>query len=307
MINEEIPNMEDVTLTDDTSINDTSINDTSINDTSTEDTNIDNTSTEDTSVDDTSVDNTSVDDTSVDNTSVADTSVDDDVALDSLKPVSANSAEEDAQARNFKALRDHNKELERELQRYKESLESFSGNQDRGAAKSSSAPEEDYGFSDDDLIEGRQLKQILNRTKQLEAQQQAYLDQQKVLNAETKLKNKYSDFDNVLNEDNLAVLKARDPELMNAINNTQDWYSKGLLAYTAIKDYKIAISDDDKRSMAYNNKKINRNISKPGVGVSASPQRASRPLSKVNDYIDDYSDDALAQHAELMRKRASGG
>jgi len=304
--NADIANMEDVTEPEDTVAN-----------TSVENASVAGQPVENTSVEVTSPDDLVTSEEALDDSKEVPTNVEDDMAQAAeagksgpVKPeVDQLDHDQDHQDRNFKALRDRNKELEREL-KYKSSNYSKpeSVNED---PRVENAGVEDYGFADDDLIEGRQLKAILNRTKKIEAQQQVYVEQQAVLNAENKLKGRYSDFDDVLNADNLAVLKARDPELVNVINNTADWYSKGIIAYTAIKDYRINETTTGSRkqgskTVSDNSRKLDKNLSRPGVGASAAPRRGSTPLSKANDFLDDYSAESLADHADLMRRRAEG-
>lgn len=130
------------------------------------------------------------------------------------------------------------------------------------------------GIEDDGLVEGKQLKQILKKQRELEKELRSYKQKSTTESVELRLKSQYPDFDKVLSQDNLVKLRSVNPDLADVILSTNDLYKQGSIAYQMIKQYGIH------KDPIYNPEKeaINKNIVKPRSTSNASP------ISRVSMY-----------------------
>jgi len=120
-------------------------------------------------------------------------------------------------------------------------------------------------------------KYVDERVKQIE--QQLYQT-----STEYKLKNHYPDFDKVVNDDTIALLKDKNPVLASAIGQVTDIYSQAAAAYEAIKNLGIYTAD----SYTKEKDKAQENAQKPRTIGSLDPQHAkgNSPLSYANAFAE---------------------
>jgi hypothetical protein len=126
-----------------------------------------------------------------------------------------------------------------------------------------------------------------------EVRQQMYLN-----NAMTRLKSQYSDFDKVVSEDNVKMLKDLYPEIAQTLISNSDIYSKGVSAYTLLKNlgiHKDIISSEEKDA-------VERNKSKPRPLTSISPQQGDSPLSRANVFANGLTEDLKIQLRKEMEE-----
>lgn len=142
---------------------------------------------------------------------------------------------------------------------------------------SDNVSDEDFALDPDALAEGKHLNKVKNEVKNLKKQLQEFKKISEETIAESKLRSKYSDFDQVVSEQNIMFLKDKHPDLWNTIASSNNLYNQGLSAYMFIKSINPgpSQSDEDKLTMQ-------KNISKPRSMTSISPQRGSSPLSQAN-------------------------
>jgi len=133
-------------------------------------------------------------------------------------------------------------------------------------------------YSDDDFVEGRQLKKEL---ESLRKEQQKFQSEQKVLADENRLKSKYSDFDTIVNTETIEKLKELDPETVEVLTNSKaSPYAIGAAAYKRIKELNIIDNHVQDKERAESN------ITKPRPSNSVSPQAGDGPLSMANAFSD---------------------
>ena len=152
---------------------------------------------------------------------------------------------EDEQERNFKRLREkadraerRNTELERQNSDYMNMVKEFvSGN------KSEKEPELDD--DDSDIPTLGQTKKTARREAETVSEKviRKVLEEERQKNAPSLLKNKFSDFDDVVSTENVNYLIENEPELAESLKNTPDFYKKGVAAYKMIKGLGIAKKD----------------------------------------------------------------
>ena len=167
--------------------------------------------------------------------------------------------------------------------------------------------DDDFDISDDTYIEGKHLKKYVKNLKQelknTKKQFEEYNQQNALTQAEIKLKNQFSDFDNVVNKENLEKLQHQKPVLYRTILANTDIYDKGYAAYELIKSSGI-IADQYQEL----DKKVEENKAKPRSAANASPQSGDTPLTRVGDYdrrilSEDRKDQLRRQVEEAKRYR----
>jgi len=204
-----------------------------------------------------------------------------------------------AQQENFRALREKAERAERERDELYRRLQQ--------AEAQKAEPEEDFSLNvkEEDLVEGKHLskvnRKIDRRIKQLEdqinRQQQAIAES----SVETRLKVQYSDWDNVVNAQNIEMLKSEYPELAQTIvNSNADLYGKGVSAYTLIK--KLGIMPQE--NTALDKLRVQTNAAKPKPLSTVAPQQGDSPLSRANAFANGLTDDLRKQlHKEMTEAR----
>jgi len=201
-----------------------------------------------------------------------------------VTPIPEPRAEDSDQARNFKAIRDKAKQLERErdeaLKLAKEALEK----------QKTAAAEPDYAsINPDDLVEGKHLNKVAQEMNAIK--QQLYVENQKA-----RLRAQYPDFEKVVNRDNIETFQLAYPELAASLNSTQDIYSAGVSAYTLFKKFGIANDHDQEKQAAQ------KNTAKPRPLTSVSPQQGESPMSRANAFANGLTGDLKKQLWEEIRK-----
>ena len=192
---------------------------------------------------------------------------------------------------NFKTLRDNSDRLERERN---EAIAKLSEYERQKVAIAPTVKESDdygLGIGDDDLAEGKHLNKINAHIKKLEEQVNNYQRQSSEIGVETKLKQRYADFDKVVSKENIDLLRSLHPEIAQTINSSSDLYSKAVSAYTMIK--KLGIIKED--SFQQDRELAQKNTAKPKPLTSVSPQQGNSPLSNANAFANGLTDDLKKQ------------
>jgi hypothetical protein len=218
------------------------------------------------------------------------------------KSVKTNSDREE----NLRYLREAKERAEKEREeaiRYAMQLKS----QYEQPKQQESEEEDDIQIGQDDLAEGKHLKSLnkkykdlkkeLNSYKQLTAQQQ---QEHQLALTEAKLRSKYPDLDSVISGENLDKLKNQYPEVFHTISSTQDVYSKGVAAYTMIKNLGI----NKEESYLSEKAKAQINSAKPKPMNSIAPQRGTSPLSQANAFENGLTESLKQKLIQEMRDAA---
>jgi hypothetical protein len=149
-----------------------------------------------------------------------------------------------AQERNFKMLREQNEEYARKMREYENKLRELEMNKQQVYV-----PEQN--LSDDDFVDYK----IVKREKQEREAQLAALQSQM---AELAIKAECPDFYQVVTKESVERLAKENPELAYVIDKTQDFKAKALSTYTLIK--KLGYHQDDSEDIA---SRIHDNTKKP--------------------------------------------
>jgi len=192
---------------------------------------------------------------------------------------------------NFKALRQAKKQAERERDELAKKIEELS--------KSNS----NQVSADDDIYED-DVAQTRREIKDLKNQWIAQQNQVKTKTIEEKLKSEFPDLETVVNEDNIEVLKARDPNFARIINRApndpDELYHRAVAAYTLIKKYGIYIKDNHEKDRA----RVEKNMAKPRP-ASAAAAKSSEGLSDFAEFANLNSEERNRAIMRLAKERAN--
>ena len=158
-------------------------------------------------------------------------------------------------------------------------------------------PDEDLGIADNDIAEGRHITKVGKKIKKLENTIKQYEQQAQMNMLELKIKSQFPDFESVVNDQTVAALKEQHPEIAQALQSTQDVYSKAASAYKLIKQFGIVQDnsyDQDKRV-------IKNNFSKPKPSSTLAPQHGTSPLSAANAFANGLTEDVKTKLWQEMK------
>jgi hypothetical protein len=155
---------------------------------------------------------------------------------------------------------------------------------------------------DDDLMEGKHLKQVDDEVQQLrqELYEQRQYNTKQI--AQAQLRAKFSDFDKVVTEDNIELLQYEYPELANTLNSSTDLYSTAVSAYTMIKKLGISQEQQSRVTTMADKAQAQKNAAKPKSVASVSPQQGDSPLSNASAFANGLTEDLKKQMIKEMQE-----
>lgn len=187
---------------------------------------------------------------------------------------------DDRQERNFKAMREKQKELERELKLQKEMNERFL---QMTAPQPSKVVEIDDldSVSDEEFIpKGKSRKLVRKEVEPLRTEideLKKQLNTQKQRQFMDDLRRQYSDFDEIVNVDTLALLEEQEPELAQTIVDTKDPYKVCIQSYKYIK----ALNLLNKVPEARHSREVDKKIEKNAKTVQTPQAYDKRPMAQA--------------------------
>lgn len=188
--------------------------------------------------------------------------------------------QEQAQLEPVESKQDRNwREMRKKLEYYEQKLADL---EQRSQPKA--AEEEEIALSDDDIVTAKDVKKLAKKmAKELYVQERAKLEAE---TAEDRLRSKYSDFDDVVNEDNVKKLLKEEPELAKVLKATADPYAKGVAAYRYIRMMEGATPHTVDKQV------IRQNLSKPRTTTSIKDSGL--------DHVEEFANGRLT--ADMRRK-----
>lgn len=152
---------------------------------------------------------------------------------------------------------------------------------------------------DDDLLQGNQLKKYSSNVKkdiqQIKKQNDEFI-------AEYRLNQEYKDFNNVLTDENVALLAKKKPWLAKRLASEPNVYDKAKEAYLAIKEFGIYSSEENDLS-----EKISENIKKPKDTALDSSSGQSNGLDYAHGFAHDFSKKDKARIRAMVESRIKAG
>lgn len=191
-------------------------------------------------------------------------------------------AEEDRQERNWKAVRERQKELERELKMQREMNEKLLSMATQAAPKTQEVDEFDQ-IGDDEYISKGKVNALVHKKAAKIAEDIAQrkveeaFKQRDQSNFLDNLKRKFTDFDDVVNPDTLALLESNDPELAQTIADLKDPYKMGVQSYKYIK----ALGLSDKVPDARRVKEVEKKLEKNAKTIPSPQAFDKRPMAQA--------------------------
>jgi len=170
-------------------------------------------------------------------------------------PQASSKSQDDWQEKNWREMRRSHDELKQIARSQAEIIEQL---------KQQLTPkevDEFEGIADDDYLPVGKVKQLVEKKARaiVQAETQKILQQQEQANFLDKLKRQYGDFDDIVNQETLAILEKQDPDLAETIAGLKDPYKIGLQSYKYIKALGIADKVPQARRVAEVDKKIEKN------------------------------------------------
>lgn len=201
-----------------------------------------------------------------------------------VAPVDASANEsvehvEDSQERNWRELNRAKKELEKKAKMQEEWIEKLMKYQNPHPV-TQEVDELDSIPDDDHLVKSQSRKLVKKEVAPLqkridELEQQ--LHRQSEFNRLNSLKSKFSDFDEVVNPETLAILEEQEPELAQTICELKDPYKIGVQSYKYIK----ALNISDKIPASRRSKEVERKIESNKKVVQSPQAFDKRPMAQA--------------------------
>jgi len=213
------------------------------------------------------------------------------------QPVAAAPQPESNKEINLRILRERAERAERERD---EVLRYVQDQRPKQAA--APEPEEDIniGIGNDDIAEGKHLKEVYKRVKKLESELAQSRQQYTSTAAEQRLRSQFPDFEKVVTADNVRILAQMHPPAGNTLRNSSDMYDAGYMAYTLIKQFNIDAPHQAEIERAQ------KNAAKPKPLNSISPQQGDTPLSRANAFANGLTEDLKTQMLKEMNEARKG-
>lgn len=211
-----------------------------------------------------------------------------------VETTEASQIESNDKEENIRALRNGKKEAERrvqELERQAKMQQELLGQimaQKPQMAEQSQVDELD-NVSDDDYLPKGQVKKLLQRERETarkiaQEEVQKTLHEQEKSQFHTRLKSKFSDFDEVVNPETLELLEQQNPDIARTIVKLQDPYDMGLQSYTFIKSLGLAQKIPESRRA----KEIDKKIEQNKKTVQSPLAYEKRPMAQTFQMTEEY-------------------
>lgn len=208
--------------------------------------------------------------------------------------------QETIERQHFKKLRIAREQAERERDDALRRLQEYEQSSRRAAAPQPDSSEEELLLGNDELAEGKHLRKVNSKVdrkiSELEKKLNDQIQRNSMITTEVKLRSELPDFDRVVSEENIEILKETHPELAYSLEMTPDMYSKAKAAYKIIKSMGIYRADNYQQDRA----KVQANTAKPRPVASIAPQTGDSPLSRANAFDQGLTDELRTQLIKEM-------
>lgn len=174
-----------------------------------------------------------------------------------------NSSVESQQDRNWKQMRQRQKDLEQKLKFHEDMNEKLLQMQLSNQAIKAPEIDEIDTIGDDEFLHKGQQKKLVK--KELDPLQKRIDDLENQIKRQEqgqflqKLRSKYSDFDEVVNPETMSLLEENDPELAQTIVELKDPYKIGMQTYKYIKASNLVSKIPETRRSKEVEKKLEAN------------------------------------------------
>lgn len=171
---------------------------------------------------------------------------------------------------NWAEIREKTRRLERENQELKEGFQ-------RLTQPKQVEEEDSFSFKDDDLIEGKHLKNVVKELKSLRNE----LKQKEASSVEDRIQFKFPDYRDIVTKENIEQLKETEPVLVKSLLALTDPYEQAEAAYRMLK--KMAPPVTKEPSLSMEKKKALENAQKP---LSVQAVSKTSAMADVNQFAE---------------------
>jgi hypothetical protein len=188
---------------------------------------------------------------------------------------------EDTQEKNWRELNRAKKELEKKARMQEDLIERLMQQPKNSAPVQVQEVDELDSIPDDDhLLKGQSKKLVKKEVEPLQKridELEARLKKQDLSNQFDGLKRKYSDFDDIVNPDTIAIFEEQEPELAQTIVDMKDPYKMGIHTYKYIK----ALNISDQVPKARRSREIDKKIESNKKTVQSPQAFDKRPMAQA--------------------------
>lgn len=190
---------------------------------------------------------------------------------------------EEADERNFKAMRLKNAELEKRLKEREEMLDKILQAQMANSAPQKQEVDEFDKIGADEFIPYGKVEKLVEKKAQKYAEQiakkevETFFKKQNDSQFLDRLNRQYSDFSEIVNPETLSLLEEKEPELAQTIADLKDPYKIGMQSYKYIK----AMNLIQKAPEARREKEIDKAIAKAEKSVQSPAAFEKRPIAQA--------------------------
>lgn len=207
--------------------------------------------------------------------------VPEEVVSEPSPPQKEEKKEESDKEFNFRLLREERERLKSENEEFRRQIQSLHSPESPKVAQS-----DGEGLDDSDLVEYKQLKAIKKE-----------LDSLRYSIVPDKLRAKFKDFDEIVNQESLQKLSREHQETFATINAQTDPYLAGVSAYEFLKSKEMANKSSPQPTERVTPKK---------VPMSSAAVKNSSPLNNIADYggrlTKEMKDRFYKEHLEELNK-----
>jgi len=213
---------------------------------------------------------------------------------------------QEAEERNWKAMRLKNVELEKRLKERDEMFEKMLQAQFAGQQSSKVEVDEFDSIGSDEFIPKGKVEKLVEKKAQKYAEDIAKREIEKHFKAQNdsqfldRLNRQYSDFTEIVNPETLSLLEEKEPELAQMIADLKDPYKIGIQSYKYIKAMGIAQKVPDSRRQ----KEVEKAIDKAEKAIQSPMAYDKRPIAQAFKMTDAMKKDL---YREMMGYASAAG
>ena len=189
---------------------------------------------------------------------------------------------EDSQDRNWKEMRRRQNDLEKDLQMQREMNERLMKMTAQSTPVKQEIDELD-AISDDEFIPKGKVNKLVEKRAARIAEEIAKRETEKFFKQHndsqfiSRLKSKYSDFEEVVNSETMSLLEEQDPELAASIAELKDPYKIGMQCYKFMKASNLA----DKAPQSRRAKEVDKKLEQNEKVVQSPQVYDKRPMAQA--------------------------
>ena len=186
--------------------------------------------------------------------------------------------EESFQARNFRELRQRQRQIEEDNRRKDELIAKLLEAQKQAVQPNVEAeeqidPDEYANYSGVQKVTRKTVQPLEEKISKLEELLQKHEQEKKI----SDFRNKYPDFDDIVNVETLELLEKKEPELAFDISQLKDPFKMGFQSYKLIKALGLAEQVPNARRV----KEVEKKIEKNSKTVQSPQAFDKRPMAKA--------------------------